>query len=93
MRHYVTPFHPLSSARREPPGRRNTTEASLKSKYESQVIVGFGIAIVYPNLLVHFDVFEGTKYNFSRRESFAELSIRTDSMVVESAKAKGESRQ
>ena len=93
MRHYVTPFHLLSIARREPQGRRDTTEASFKLEYEAQVIVGAGIAIVYPDLLVHFDVFDGTKNNFARRESFFERSVRAGRVVEESAKAKGESRQ
>ncbi len=93
MGYHVTPFQPLSSARREPPGRRDTTEASFKLEYEAQVIVGAGIAIVYPDLLVHFDVFDGPKNNFARRESFFERSVRTGRVVEESAKAKGESRQ
>ena len=93
MRDDVTPLHPLSSARRKPPGRQDTTEASLDLEYEAHVIVGAGIAIVYPNLFVHFDVLDSTKYNFSRRESFFERSVRAGRVVKESAKAKGESRQ
>jgi len=93
VRYDVTPLHPLLSARGKPPGRRDATEASIELEYEAHVVVRAGIAIVYPNLFVHFNIFDCTKYNFARRESFFERSVRAGRVVEESAKSKGESRQ
>jgi len=65
--HDGTPFHPLSSARCEPSGCRNRTDASVRSKYESEIVVGCGIAIIYSDFLMHLDILESSKYDFARR--------------------------
>jgi hypothetical protein len=65
--HDGTLFHPLSSARCEPSRCRNRIDASIKSKDESEIVVGCGIAIIDSDFLMHFDVLEGSKYDFARR--------------------------